>query len=374
MIRGLFFVQRPPPIHGVSIMNERVLADPQLRRHIWMDVLPIDYSSELSQINRFSVAKVWRWVSLLFALSMRLVKTRPQFVYFTPVPTGVGFVRDLPFIALIKFFRVLPIIHLHGRGIAERAARPVWRMLYELGLRHCTVVSASAGMRESELGRLRLPGGRHYVVPNAIDSVDIFRFVVPRERTGRPRLLFLSGTFPFKGVFVLLEAACRLRDRRIDFELEIVGSSTVEHESSIRRFVAANQLESSTRLRGALYGQDKCAAFGRADVFVHPTLNDYFPLVLLEAMQFGLPIVSTHIGAIPEMVTDGVQGYLVAPHDVDALADAIAAMLQDHSLRRKMAAASRCRYLERYTPERFSANLSAVFVAEGLIEPLTEQP
>jgi glycosyltransferase involved in cell wall biosynthesis len=368
MTRGLFLVQRPPPIHGVSVMNERVLADPQLRRHVWMDVLAIEYSRDLAQINRFSFPKVWHWLWLLMTLATRLVWQRPQFVYFTPVPTGTGFVRDLPFIVLIKLFRVLPILHLHGRGIAERSMKPGWRAVYELGLRHCAVVSASDGMRERELGSLRLPGGRHYVVPNAIDRVDINRFVTARTSSAPPRLLFLSGTFPFKGVFVLLEAARRLRDREVEFELELVGSSTAEHERAIGEFVTRHKLESRVRCAGALYGDEKWRAFGRTDVFVHPTLNDYFPLVLLEAMQFALPIVSTRVGAIPEIVSDGTQGLLVEPGDARTLADAIEALLRDPSRRRRMAAASRCRFLERYTPERFSRNLSSVFVAEGLIE------
>jgi glycosyltransferase involved in cell wall biosynthesis len=368
MTRGLFLVQRPPPIHGVSVMNERVLADPQLRRHVRMDVLAIEYSRDIAQINRFSIAKVWHWLNLLLTLAAKLVRRRPQFVYFTPVPTGAGFVRDLPFIVLIKLFGVLPILHLHGRGIAERAAKPAWKAVYELGLRHCAVVSASDGMRERELGPLRLTGGRHYVVPNAIDRVDIRRFVTARRSTDRTRLLFLSGTFPFKGVFVLLEAVRRLRDRCVEFELEVVGSSTAEHDRAIGEFVEQHKLEQRVFCSGALYGDDKWRAFGRADVFVHPTLNDYFPLVLLEAMQFALPIVATRVGAIPEIVADGTQGFLIEPNDAHALADSIESLLGDPSRRRRMAAASRCRYLERYTPERFSRNLSAVFEAEGVIE------
>ncbi len=148
----------------------------------------------------------------------------------------------------------------------------------------------------------------------------------------------------------------------------MVGSSNAEHEYAIGEFVRQHGLESQVIWRGALYGDDKWLAFGRADLFVHPTLNDYFPLVLLEAMQFGLPIVSTRVGAISEIVTHGTHGLIVEPDDAQALAGAIESLLRDPQRRRRMAVASRCSFLEQYTPERFSNNLSAVFEAEGLID------
>ena len=65
---------------------------------------------------------------------------------------------------------------------------------------------------------------------------------------------------------------------------------------------------------GPKYGDDKVAFFSNADIFAQPTLNDCFPLTLLEAMQYQLPIVSTHEGAVPDIVKDGKNGYIIDPH------------------------------------------------------------
>lgn len=369
MKRGLFIVQLPPPIHGVSLMNERVVADRALREHVAVDVLQLAYSRDLAQINRLTAAKFGRWLMLFFTLWRKLARQRPDFVYFTPVPTGSGYVRDLPFMVLVKWHRVPLILHLHGRGIAESAARPMWRRLYRWGLAHSAVVSASPGMCKRELRPLDLPGCRLYVVPNTVERIASACFARMRQPSVKPRLLFLSSTFPFKGIFVLLDALCELVHRGITFELDIVGASNPEHDARIRKFISAHRLQSHVRVFGALYGADKYAALQNADILVHPTLNDYSPLVILEAMQCGLAIVATNVGAIPEMVIDGVHGWLVPPNDVDALADAIQSLLESPARVRCMGAAARSRYLQYYSPERLSAALLDVFTAEHLVEP-----
>ena len=149
------------------------------------------------------------------------------------------------------------------------------------------------------------------------------------------------------------------------FDVDIVGASAEGHDARIREFVATHDLQ-CVRVLGALYGADKYAALGSADMFVHPTLNDYSPLVILEAMQFGLAIVSTRIGAIPEMVIDGEQGVLVPPDDSEALANAIERLIASPERVRRMGAAAQCRYQMHYSPGRFSSALIEVLEGEGL--------
>lgn len=367
MKRGLFLVQLPPPVHGVSIVNERVVNDPLLRARIGIDVLRIDYTDDLAQINRITPVKGWRWLRLLARFAAALVRLRPDFVYFTPVPTGIGLLRDLPFIGLAKLSRRTLLLHLHGRGIAERTTNRAWRFVYERAFSGCALINASAGMRERELSGLTLRRARTYVVPNAVDVVDVARFSTERGRLEPVRLLFLSSTFPFKGVFVLLRALRMLATRGVAFEAEIVGDSTSANDAAIGAFLLDNGLTPRVKTRGALYGDDKYYAFGRADIFVHPTLNDYFPLVLLEAMQFGLAVVASDVGAIGEIVEDGRTGRLVPTGDAGVLADVLEALVHDEQSRRQFGARGRCRYLEWFVPERFSAALQTVLAAEGVV-------
>jgi len=368
MTSALFLLQLPPPVHGVTAMNARVLERAYDVVEQRVDLLRIVFTDDLANINRVSVRKLWRWLRLLAALAARL-RARPAFVYFTPVPTGAGFLRDLTFIGVVKAFRVRLILHLHGRGIAERVRNPFWRPVYRFALRRCAIVSASPAMQARELAPLRLPGSRLYTIPNCVESLDVEAFRA--TRAGAPRLLFLSSTFPSKGVGILLDAIRQLRDRGVACELDIVGSSTPRGDAAIAQYVRAHDLDACVRCNGALYGNDKYAAFGRADVFVHPTLNDYVPLVVLEALQFGLPIVSTNVGAIPEMVVDGEHGLIVEKGDAAALARALETLLRDATLRERLGHAARRRYLTQYAPERFEHAFDAMLRAEGFADVRT---
>src|SRR5262249_40088793 len=150
----------------------------------------------------------------------KLARGRPDFVYLTPVPTGIGFLRDVPFIVLAKLTGRPVILHLHGRGIAERSRHRVWRALYRWVLSGCAIVNASDGMRRTELSPLALRRTRTYVVANAVAQACTSARD-ERDAIARPRLLFLSSTFPAKGVFVLLDAVSDLVARGGDVDLEI---------------------------------------------------------------------------------------------------------------------------------------------------------
>lgn len=138
-----------------------------------------------------------------------------------------------------------------------------------------------------------------------------------------PRLLFVGGDFARKGGDVLLQSF--IRELQDECELDIVTQSPVSpaHHLRVHHNVSPN---SDTLLR--LYAE--------ADIFVFPTLADCAPLAVPEAMAASLPVVTTRIGAIPEMITDGEQGFLVEPGNVDALASAIRRLMESPELRARM--------------------------------------
>jgi len=94
---------------------------------------------------------------------------------------------------------------------------------------------------------------------------------------------------------------------------------------------------------------------------VLPTLNDCFPLVILEAMRAGLPVVATDEGAIPEIVDDEVTGYIVPKNQPENLADKLELLLYDPELRKRMGGAGRNRFLEKYTLDKFESGLLTIF-------------
>ena len=98
-----------------------------------------------------------------------------------------------------------------------------------------------------------------------------------------------------------------------------------------------------------------------ATVMAFPSHSEGHPLVALEALSAGLPVVATRTGAIPEIITDGREGFLVDVGDVDALTCRIAEIVSDPELRRRLRANARSRYEREFTADRFTDRLGDVW-------------
>jgi glycosyltransferase involved in cell wall biosynthesis len=97
-----------------------------------------------------------------------------------------------------------------------------------------------------------------------------------------------------------------------------------------------------------------------ADILAHPSLNDCFPLVLLEAMSLSLPVISTFEGAIPEIVDNEISGFLVPSKDPKSLAEKLEILIKEPELRRKLGAAGRLKYENEFTLKVFESRLKDI--------------
>jgi glycosyltransferase involved in cell wall biosynthesis len=165
-----------------------------------------------------------------------------------------------------------------------------------------------------------------------------------------------------KGLLVLAEACRRLRERGFDFRLQLMGAfESSGFESTFRAKLADAGLEDRTVLLGTLSGDDKWACFHGSDVFCYPTHfeTESFGLVVVEAMQFSLPVVATRWRGVPSVVVDGESGVLVPVRNPARLEAALATLLQDPDLRARMGSRGRELYLQRFTDERFRRDMEA---------------
>lgn len=113
---------------------------------------------------------------------------------------------------------------------------------------------------------------------------------------------------------------------------------------------------------GPKYGDEKNFFFSNADIFVFPTyyFNECFPLVLLEAMQYKLPIITSCEGGIPDIVTNGENGFVCKTNDVDTTADTIEKLLKDSGLRTQMGENGYKMFKEGFTLQKFNENITRI--------------
>jgi glycosyltransferase involved in cell wall biosynthesis len=167
-------------------------------------------------------------------------------------------------------------------------------------------------------------------------GVDVDRWqpsAIEASEPGDPvRVLFVGGDLQRKGGSLLVEAVCALRDEPglPPIELHLVTGSTVRREPGV--VVHRGLTSNSTEL---------IEQYHAADVFCLPTFGDCLPMVLAEAAAAGLPMISTNVGAIGEIVRSGETGELIPPHDLGALISALRKLIADPSLRVRYGEAAR---------------------------------
>jgi glycosyltransferase involved in cell wall biosynthesis len=207
--------------------------------------------------------------------------------------------------------------------------------------------------------------GKLRCIEHGLDLAE-FTFRWPRASDpGPPLILAVGRLVEKKGFGDLILAADLLRRRGQSFRVQIIGDGPLRQ--ALERGVAERGLQDCVTLLGAQPHDMVRAAYQRAVIFVLPCVvagdgdRDGLPNVLLEAMASGLPVVSTSIVGIPDLIDSECDGLLIPPSDPGALASALERLLVDPQLRDRLARAARGKIEERFSIHRSADRLLAVF-------------
>ena len=342
--RILFLMHMPPPVHGAAVMGGIVRDSVALSDRFECRFVNYSISRTMDEINRFSWKKMIVVVRLLGQVFREVVDFRPDVVYVTPSFRPLGFRKDRLVVRFLKWRGCKVVLHLHNKGVAALAEKPGYDQLLRPFFEGTKVILLSERLypdiaRYVDCADVRL-------CPNGIDPV--LETVPVRTDMAEPTLLFMSNVIGDKGAGDLLDACRLLAGRGVAFHCRFAGSISPGFPvKSLETMVKERGLEGKVSFSGPLYGDDKKEAYRLADIFVHPTREDCFPLVILEAMSAGLPVVANREGGIPDEVVDGTTGLLSGKGDVADLARCLEKLLTDAHLRRRMGEAGRERF-EKY--------------------------
>jgi len=206
------------------------------------------------------------------------------------------------------------------------------------------VVPNSEGLRQ--LASAFEPRIAYEVVPNAVVHGPAGPPVtkLPRRRQ-RIRIICVARLIERKGLNVLLSAVARLPPGSV--RLHIVGSG--KDERRLRQSASDLRIEGRVVFHGGLPRHEVLRMYGRVDLCALPTLSESCSMALLEAMSFGLPIITTRVGGNPHLIRPGENGLLVAPDSVDELALALQTLISDPVKRHAMGQASLERIAREFT-------------------------
>jgi len=364
-MRLLFIGAVPPPQHGVSRMNAILLCAPPLRQRFEVRHLDLGDRRPISTVEKLDWINVWEALRNAARCSWQLATWKPDITYLGISQKALGFLRDATFLVPARLLGRKTVVHLHGGNFQEFYRHAGWllRMLirFALGRVHRAIVLGES-LRPVLSGLV--PAERIVVVPNGIPD---FAADAPVPGTNsKLHVLYLGTLAREKGIEVFVEAALLALARTDAVEFVAAGPwfRTAERDAIFAR-LSSSVHSSAIQFVGEVSGPQVAEVLRRADVLVFPGLQqEGLPLVVLEAMCAGRPVIATDRGCLREVVVSGETGFLVAPGDSSAIAQHVLALAQDRAACARLGQAGRARYVARYGMEEFANRMLAALASE----------
>lgn len=358
MKRILFVVQLPPPVHGVALMNDLIIKSSHINETFETRHVNLGTSQQIADIGKFSPAKLLLSLRCLAQIIKQLLFFRPHLVYLTLSPSGFAFYRDAVYIKCIRLFPNRLVLHLHGQGIRAGARDSrLFRRLCKGMFRRAHVIFLSERLKEDAIEFIRTPP---IVVNNGIpDDVMLQPHIKPGDAV--VRILYLSNYVRSKGILDLIDALEIVARTHRSFHCDLVGKPFDISNEFLADYIRQKGLTGNVTVHGAKYNEEKNRFLENSDIFVLPSYNDAFPLVILEAMKYGLPVISTYEGGIPDIIDDNSNGLLVPKRDINALSERIIFLLDHPEERVRLGNAARVKFLDKFTLDVFERNMRRVF-------------
>lgn len=295
-------------------------------------------------------------------------KEKPVAAYINPRISGWGLFVDAFLVQYLKLKMRRPltkankvagnhpiILHFHNTGIKEQQHRKFYNWIYRNIFKNVYVLIIDSTQFDDI--KTFVKGTDILLCPNGIKEYN--RGMMPVRSNPSPQFIYVSDLADCKGVGDLLDACVILKNKGIDFGCTFIGSET--RAFSKRRLITEIEnrgLQNEVQYLGNLADNEIHKCLSIADVFVYPTYDsqECVPLVLLESMEQALPCITTNEAGIPNVIEDGVTGFMVDKQRPDLLADRMERLANNPNLRKQMGSDAKIKFEKEFTLTIFERN------------------
>jgi glycosyltransferase involved in cell wall biosynthesis len=350
-----------PPAHGASKVGDFIKSSEKLKNEFDCRFIKIKSSDTIGDIGKINFKKIYFVLELFFKILFMVLIFRPDKIYFTASVKGVAFYRDLLLSTIWKFYGLFKpcevFYHYHTKGVKEFIKNPRNLKLTRFFLNNINIILLSSILKDDLQGIetykkiIYLSNG---VEDNFIN--DNFEEYISKKAFDKDiNILYLAHMMRDKGCFEAIELVNKHKSVNIHFHFA-GGWQNKEDEKKFLNYIKENQLEKFTTLHGFISGDKKKELFKSSHLLLYPSKNDAFPLTLLEAFSYGLPVLATNEGSIP-FIIDHKSGIVI--NNLNKLDLAFGEILEK-DINIETARYCRKRYLENFSLEQFERNLLEV--------------
>lgn len=326
------------------------------RRHGLFEARRIVYVP--TYVSNRATAMLWHFAKAFANISRQLAYGNVSGLHIHTAARG-SFWRNLSIAGLAKLFGKPYILHVHDGYFAvfyQHQGKLRKRLvLWALGAAHRVVCLTRSWGDVIQAIDSRIAVS---VVPNpVVPDVATLQRRTP-DRIANGLVLFLGRLNAQKGVIDLLDAAAHLAGDFPRLRLVLAGDGETE---LVQEMIRERGLADRVELPGWVSGSTRADLLSRAQILVLPSHFEGLPMAILEAMELGIPVVATRVGGIPDIVRNGVDGYLVPPRDTQALAEALARLLRNPEHALELGRSGRARVHQHFLPEHVLPQIERIY-------------
>jgi glycosyltransferase involved in cell wall biosynthesis len=289
-----------------------------------------------------------------FALAAAILRSGAAIVHVNTSLDARAYWRDLAYVLAAKLCGARVVYQIHGG-----TTRDFWQPALRATLKWPDVIVVLSRCEFEELREI-VPEAAVERVPNAIDGTPWQHRRAPTDARAPLRLIHIGRLVKAKGIYEMVEGLALARRQGVAARLVIAGDGP--EAAPLEQAVRDLALEEHVFFAGPAFGERKARLLGEAHALLFPTYHrEGLPYVLLEGMAAGLVPITTRVGAIPDVVTEGVHGLFVRERDAQAVAQAIARLAADRASLARMSVACRERVATAYSIERLADDFTALY-------------
>lgn len=298
-----------------------------------------------------AIANILQLLYSLFVITFKLLFYRSIKIVHIHTASYNSFKRSTLFITLTKLFKRKVVIHIHGGGFKEYYEKN--KAFVHRNLSKCDIIIAL-----TEYWRIYFKGlgfDNVVIVPNIVDAPVVLKNM---NDDGKTHILYLGMITKAKGIYDLLDVVNKYKTALENKIILHIGGNG--ETSTLQSIIKENGLSQIVKFEGWVSGEKKVELLNNADVFILPSYTEGLPISILEAMSYRLPVISTPVGGIPEVIKDGENGFLFTPGDKDALYNAINNLVADKNQREDMGEKSYKR-VQQHFPDKVAEILENIY-------------
>ncbi len=314
-----------------------------------------NYTVTAAILDENKIKKLWVAIAGLLEFTWKILTDKRVKIIHVQGSHGASYDRKRIFVKLAKMFGKKIVWHMHASSFVPfyEGRQDKEDIVKTLNLSDVMIVLSKSyydfykniGVDENKLLIL------NNIVPKPVITN------APAISDKRMHYLFLGEISQRKGVFDIMEALKQYPELRDKVYIRIGGNGESDR---LRKIIKEACLEECVNFEGWVGPEKKTELLNWADVYILPSFNEGLPISILEALSYNCPIISTHVGGIPDVVKPNENGIIVKPGDIKQIADAIAYYVK-HPMDVERHGAKSAEIIKDYYPENVFATLSKIY-------------